>query len=187
MADTTLFTPGGRQVNDLSPREVKERLQSLEGTLNTDRGQLDGVAALQTLGDAIATRNQAVTNNTAFDLFTFPLADEQGACWEVRVTGFVDDGTDHQQISLLFHVKAVNKGGTVSASVTEGIADVIAGAVGTLTLVGAAAEGAANIVDVSITLNSSLTPTTIQICWEARCIGSSDALANVGTKVNADA
>jgi len=194
MADTTYFQPEstlGRPVRDLLDNEIKERLALLEAVLNADRVIADAVETklgqFSDAGNPLSTQSQALTDNTAFDLFTFPLADEQGACWEVRATIYADDGTDHQMISLLFHVNAINQGGTVTAVVTEGIADVVAASGGTLTLAGAAAEGDANIVDVSITANSSLTPTTLTVDWEARCIGSSAAASRVGTKVNANA
>jgi hypothetical protein len=189
MADTSLFQQSalGRPVRDLLDTEVKESLSTLETQLNTDRSNLDIVLPVAAGKTGIYTDNQAVTDGTAFDLFTCPIADEQGVCIEVRVAGYIDDGTDHQMISLVFHVNAVNKGGTVTAVVTEALADVVAASSGTLTLAGAAAEGAANVLDVSVTLTSSLTSTTSQISWEARVIGASAAASKVLTAVNADA
>lgn len=201
MADTTYFRPEstlGRPVRDLLDNEVKERLALLEVQLNTDRDDKDAnTAALTSLttelakvaaGDMEYTADQAITNNTAFDLFTVPVADENGVCLLVEACVFVDDGTDHQMVALSATIVAVNKGGTVSATVAEREDDeVLAESSGgsTLTLAIAAAEGADNVLDVSITANSSLTPTTIQVSWRATVLGSSAGVAI--TKVNADA
>ena len=187
MADTTLFNADslGRPVKDLLDYEVKENLSTLEAQLNADRTAGLANTAQRTASvpnDEQNTAGQTLTTATAFDLFTIPVPDESGVCVEVRASIFVDDGTDHQIISCLWHVNAVNKGGTVTAVVTEGIADVVAASSGTLTLVPAAGEGAANILDVSVTGTTSLTPTTFEIDWQANVIRGGTI-----TKVNANA
>ena len=153
-------------------------LDTAQATLAAQGVQQDKIVP----NDIENTANQALTDNTAFDLFTIPVPDESGVVIEVRASIFCDDGTDHQAISILAHICAVNKGGTVTAVVTEGIADVVAASSGTLTLVVAAAEGDANILDVSVTANTSLTPSTFVIDWQATVIRGG-AL----TKVNANA
>lgn len=179
MADTVFFDPTtlGRPVKDLLRQEVRQKMHLLELQLNTDRDTaLTDVPALQTeqakivAGDVEYTGGQDITDNTAFDLFTIPVPDEAGVVVEVVASVFVDDGTDHQVISLHAHIKAVNKGGSLTAVVTELLADLVAASSGTLTLAFAAAEGDDNILNVSITADSSLTPSTMEVDWVARVI-----------------
>ena len=194
MAAQTFFDPTtlARPVKDLQRIELRNKLRDQEVVLNADRVIADAnetkLGQYADAGAHLSTQNQTLTDNTAFDLFTFPLAALAGACWEVRATVYATDaGGDISMISILFHVNAVNKAGTVVAVVTEGVADVVAdSASGTLTLAGAAAEGTANLVDVSVLSVSSMTTNVFKIDWEARCIGASAAASRVGTKVNAN-
>lgn len=198
MADTTYFDPttNGRPSRDLLKQEVRNRLQALELQLNTDRTNLgtaeSNVTALQTEqaklvgGDIEYKAGQDLTDATAFDLCTIPVPDENGVVVEVEATVFADDGTDHQIVSLKATIAAVNQGGTITAVVGEHEDDeILAASGGTFTLAFAAAEGADNVLDISITANSSLTPTTFKVWWRARVRASTngDGL----TQVNMDA
>jgi len=164
---------------------MKTRTRTLEIQLNADRTA--GLAATTELARASAddrafSGDNDLTDNAAFDLFTIPVADEAGVCIKVDVCVFCDDGTDHQMIPISVLVSAVNKGGTVTATVTELAADAVAASAGTLTLAVAAAEGAANILDVYITANTSLTPTTFTCSWLATVLHGGTV-----TAVNANA
>ena len=181
VADIPHQSPDDRTVRE-KLTEVITELAAQEAIGDANTTEIANVV----MGDVAYTNAQTLTDNTAFDLCTIPVPDENGVCVKVEAAVFADDGTDHQIISILAHVNAVNKGGTVTAVVTEGIADVVAdSASGTLTLAVAAAEGDANILDISVTANSSLTPTTFKISWKATVIYSTngDSL----TKVNANA
>lgn len=166
-------------------KSLRTAVGSPSSEIDTRTTSLETEQAKILMGDVEYTADQAITDNTAFDLCTIPVPDENAVCVEVRAAIYVDDGTNHQCISILAHVKAVNKAGSITAVVTEGIADVVAASSGTLTLAVAAAEGADNVLDISITANSSLTPTTMTVSWQAKVLLSSngDGL----TAVNANA
>ena len=190
MADTTLYGPHSttaRFPKDLRPLEMKNKAREMEVQLNLDRAA--GLAATAELveisgAESAYSGDNAFTDNVAFDLFTLPLAAAEGVAIEVVVSVFQSDGTDHQVITVPALIKAVNKAGTFTVVVTEEIGDLVAASSGTLTLVLAAAEGAANVLDVSMTANTSLTATVSEVSWTARVIaGGASALI---TKVNAD-
>lgn len=152
--------------------ELATRTTSLE----TEQAKLLG-------GDFEYSADNTFTDNTAFDLFTVPVAQGSGVALEVVVAVFMSDGTDHQVITLPVHVKAVNKAGTITAVVTELIGDLVAASSGTLTLAVAAAEGADDVLDVSMTAVGSLTETVLKVSWKARVIYGGVAI----TAVNANA
>lgn len=166
-------------------QEVCQTLAAEQAIIDSEQSNIDELQQ-GVLGDLLQTKAQAFTDNTAFDMFTIPVPDENGVCVEVSLVVFFDDGTDHQVAALKCIVAAVNKGGTVTATVAELPDDeVTALSAGTLTLAIAAAEGADNVLDVSFTANSSLTPTTANCYWKAEVLLSTngDSL----TAVNADA
>lgn len=88
-------------------------------------------------------------------------------------TVFASDATDHQSLTSDVAIQAVNKGGTVTATVTQ-VDSTTAASSGTLTATYTVVANG-NGVDIKCNAVSSLTQTTLSVKWSIVSLNSNDA------------
>jgi hypothetical protein len=122
----------------------------------------------------VTTKRLSLSDNTATTFATFTCSSGQMNAVTVHYTIRAGDGTDFQVESGMFTVAAVNKGGTVTSSVSSVIFATQAVSSGTLTVT-ASVTNTGSTINMRIAANTSLTPTTLDIAWQA--------LANASTTI----
>jgi hypothetical protein len=114
-----------------------------------------------------------LTESVATTIVTVAVAAGEYASFSLFSTAFASDGTDHQALGSRLNVNAVNKAGTVTATITA-VDGTTAASAGTLTCTYTAAASGNNVI-VQANAVSSLSQTILRSKW---CI---DALNGNGT------
>lgn len=118
---------------------------------------------------------KSLTESTATVVCNVALASSKYVGGELIVTTHADDGTDFQAITEHFTFAAVNKGGTVTATIqATPSTSTTAASAGTLTTTWTAVANG-NGVDIKNSAVSSLTQTTLKCQWQLRLNGDGTA------------
>ena len=118
----------------------------------------------------ISSRYVDLTESTATLFANVGVASGKYAGFEIVCTVTANDGTDYQSITSRVLVDALNKAGTVTASVTQ-VDNTTAASSGTLTATYTAVANG-NSVDIKCNAVSSLAQTALRIKWAIVCLNS---------------
>lgn len=113
-----------------------------------------------------------LTESTATTCASVAIASGKIAGVRLVCTVYANDGTDYQSISSDVRVDAVNKAGTVTATISQ-TDNTTAASAGTLSVTYTAAANG-NAVDIKANAVSSLTQTVLRCKWQIVAINSDD-------------
>lgn len=133
-------------------------------------------AQTQSTREYISAKFVDLTESTATTIFNLPFATATYVGLQVTATTFASDGTDHQAITDTFNISAVNKAGTVTATITAApiTSTTAASSVATLATTWTVVANGASI-DVKCSAVSSLTQTVLRTKWMIVALNSNDA------------
>lgn len=124
--------------------------------------------------EMVAAKFVDLTSATATTLFTVTVGTASYIGITVDATVFASDSTDHQALHSVVNISAVNKAGTITATVTQ-VDGTVAASAGTLTPVTyTVTDNGSGVMALKVAATSSLTETVLRGKWQAR-INSNDA------------
>ena len=123
--------------------------------------------------EMVAAKFVDLTSATATTLFTITVGTASYTGITIDCTVFASDSTDHQVLHSVVNVAAVNKAGTITATVTQ-VDGAATNSAGTLTPVTySVTDNGSGILAVKVAATSSLSETILRAKWQAR-INSND-------------
>lgn len=116
-----------------------------------------------------------LTESSATTIVTVAVAAGEYVSFDMYSTVFASDGTDHQSLPTRLNVSAVNKAGTVTATITA-IDGTTAASAGTLTCTYTAAASGNNVI-VQANAVSSLSQTILRSKWSINALNGNGTAA----------